>query len=185
MLGIDFERFPHGLIHNSLSYSSSGETGRFATHQVTSDDINNQLLHAHLFFDNGGVNFYIKACQLMTNCLRSWGVCCLHLEGLCSFKTFWTTSTSVTTYQPIWRHFPELDANSLCPSSHFHLVDRGGTVIKVLCYKSEGPWFDSRWCHCNFSLTLSFRSHCGLGVESASHRNEYQENFLGVNSADA
>jgi hypothetical protein len=26
----------------------------------------------------------------------------------------------------------------------------GGTVVKVLCYKSEGRWFDSRWCHWNF-----------------------------------
>ena len=25
--------------------------------------------------------------------------------------------------------------------------DRGSTVVKVLCYKSEGRWFDSRWCH--------------------------------------
>ena len=33
------------------------------------------------------------------------------------------------------------------------LGDRGGTVVKVLCYKSEGLWFDSRWCHWNFSLT--------------------------------
>ena len=31
--------------------------------------------------------------------------------------------------------------------------DRGGTVVKVLCYKSEGRWFDSRQCHWNFSLT--------------------------------
>ena len=31
--------------------------------------------------------------------------------------------------------------------------DRGGTVVKVLYYKSEGRWFDSRWCHWNFSLT--------------------------------
>ena len=31
--------------------------------------------------------------------------------------------------------------------------DRGGTVVKVLCYKSEGRWFDPRWCHWNFSLT--------------------------------
>ena len=29
----------------------------------------------------------------------------------------------------------------------------GGTVVKVLCYKSEGRWFDPRWCHWNFSLT--------------------------------
>jgi hypothetical protein len=30
---------------------------------------------------------------------------------------------------------------------------RGSTVVKVLCYKSEGRWFDSRWCHWNFSFT--------------------------------
>jgi hypothetical protein len=31
--------------------------------------------------------------------------------------------------------------------------DRSGIVVKVLCSKSEGRWFDSRWCHRNFSLT--------------------------------
>ena len=31
--------------------------------------------------------------------------------------------------------------------------DRSGTVVQVLRYKSEGRWFDSRWCHWNFSLT--------------------------------
>jgi len=25
--------------------------------------------------------------------------------------------------------------------------------VAVLCYKSEGRWFDSGWCHWNFSLT--------------------------------
>jgi hypothetical protein len=25
--------------------------------------------------------------------------------------------------------------------------DRGSTVVKVLRYKSEGRWFDPRWCH--------------------------------------
>ena len=29
----------------------------------------------------------------------------------------------------------------------------GGTVVKVLCYKSEGRWFDPSWCNWNFSLT--------------------------------
>jgi len=29
----------------------------------------------------------------------------------------------------------------------------GGTVVKLLCYKSEGRWFDPSWCHWNFSLT--------------------------------
>jgi len=31
--------------------------------------------------------------------------------------------------------------------------DRGSTVVKALCYKSEARWFDSRWCHWNFSMT--------------------------------
>jgi len=56
-------------------------------------------------------------------------------------------------------------------------------VVKVLRYKSEGRWFDSRWCHWNFLLTYSFRSHYGPAVDSASKRNEYQEYFLGVNAA--
>jgi len=24
--------------------------------------------------------------------------------------------------------------------------DRGGTVVKVLCYRPEGRWFDPNWC---------------------------------------
>ena len=31
--------------------------------------------------------------------------------------------------------------------------DRGSRVVKVLRYKSEGRWLDSRWCHRHFSLT--------------------------------
>jgi hypothetical protein len=57
--------------------------------------------------------------------------------------------------------------------------ERGSAVVKVLRYKSEGRWFDSRMCHWNFSLTQSFRSHYGPGGVSASNRNEYQEHFLG------
>jgi len=31
--------------------------------------------------------------------------------------------------------------------------ERGSTVAKMLCYKSEVRWFDPSWCHWNFSLT--------------------------------
>ena len=51
--------------------------------------------------------------------------------------------------------------------------------FEALRYKSEGHGFNPRWCHWNFSLTYSFRPHCGPGVDSASNRNEYQEYFLG------
>jgi hypothetical protein len=50
---------------------------------------------------------------------------------------------------------------------------------EALRYKPEGRGFDSRWCHWNFSLTYSFRPHCGPGVDSAANKNEYQEYFLG------
>ena len=35
---------------------------------------------------------------------------------------------------------------SLIERMHSTMGDRGGTVVKVLCYKSEGRWFDSSWC---------------------------------------
>ena len=63
--------------------------------------------------------------------------------------------------------------------------DRGSTVVKMLCHKSEGRCFDPSWCHWNFSLTKSFRSHYGSGVDSASNRNGYQEYFVEVKAAGA
>ena len=51
-------------------------------------------------------------------------------------------------------------------------------LLGALRYRPEGRGFDSRWCYWNFSLPLSFRPHCGPGVDSVSYRNEYQEYFL-------
>jgi len=52
-------------------------------------------------------------------------------------------------------------------------------VVKVLCYESEGRWFDP-------TIDIkSFRSHYGPGVDSASNRNEYQEHLLGLKAAGA
>ena len=50
---------------------------------------------------------------------------------------------------------------------------RGGVVVKALCYKPAGSGFDSRCCNWNFSVTESFWSHYGSGVDSASNRNDY------------
>ena len=52
-------------------------------------------------------------------------------------------------------------------------------LVEALRYKPEGSGFDSKWCHRNFSLTLSFQPHNGPGVDSASNRNEYQQIFPG------
>ena len=55
--------------------------------------------------------------------------------------------------------------------------DRGGTVVKVLCYKSlvRSPLVPLEF----FIDIKSFRSHYGPGVDTASNRNEYQKHFLG------
>jgi len=34
-----------------------------------------------------------------------------------------------------------------------HILHISRIRVKVLCYKSEGRWFDPRWCNWNFSLT--------------------------------
>ena len=62
---------------------------------------------------------------------------------------------------------------------------RGGVVIKAPRYKPAGRGFDFRWCHRNFSVAYSFRSHYGPGVDLSSNRNEYQVYFLGVKAAGA
>ena len=55
--------------------------------------------------------------------------------------------------------------------------NRGSTVVKVLCYKSECWWFDPSWCPSDRTMDL--------GVDSASNRNKYREHFLEVKAAGA
>jgi hypothetical protein len=59
-------------------------------------------------------------------------------------------------------------------------------LVKALRYKPKVRGLNSRWCHCNFSLTYSFLPHYGHGVDSDFKRNEYQEYFRGgVKAASA
>ena len=61
-----------------------------------------------------------------------------------------------------------------------HLVVQ---LVEALRYNPECRGFDSRWCQWNFSLTQSFRTQYGPGLELACNRYEYQEYFLGVKAA--
>ena len=60
------------------------------------------------------------------------------------------THSFLGTYTDMYRHVDK--AIEKC-NYYFGTGDGGGTVVKVLCYKSEGRWFNPRWCHWNFSLT--------------------------------
>jgi hypothetical protein len=57
---------------------------------------------------------------------------------------FWAL---ITNNNNLWSDFTS--ASSITPSG-----DRGSTVSKILRYKSEGRWFDPRWCHWNFSVDI-------------------------------
>jgi hypothetical protein len=94
--------------------------------------------------------------------LRSCGTY-RRIEGMCNAEnlTFADIYLGSTYY---WRFYQQTDmaqqTRRLKSSVNSNVLliwskkgDRGSTVVKVLCYKSEGRWFDSRWCHWNFSLT--------------------------------
>ena len=73
---------------------------------------------------------------------------------------------------------------------HLHMLDAGYAVaqlVEALPYKPVSHWFDSRWCHWNFSLTQSLRPHYGAGIYSASNRTEMNTRNIswGVKTAGA
>jgi hypothetical protein len=49
-----------------------------------------------------------------------------------------------------------------------------GIVVKVLCYKPEASGFETQ-CERIFPIYLTLPAALGLGVHSASNRNEYQK----------
>jgi hypothetical protein len=51
---------------------------------------------------------------------------------------------------------------------------RGIVVVKALCYKPEGRWFDTRLGEF-LKMYLILPAALGPGVYSASNRNEYQK----------
>jgi hypothetical protein len=69
---------------------------------------------------------------------------------------------------------------SWLPMFQGHVVTQ---LVEALCYKLEGNGFDTRWCCWNFSLTKSFRPHCGPRADPASNRNEYYGYLLGLKAA--
>ena len=60
--------------------------------------------------------------------------------------------------------------------------DRGSTVVKVLCYKSEGRWFDPSWCHWIDPSWCQWIFHWHKILSTQPLRNDYREYFLGVKS---
>jgi hypothetical protein len=60
-------------------------------------------------------------------------------------------------------------------SSIMQQVARSSAVVEALCYMPEGRGFETRSGEWNFSIYLFLPAALGLGVHSASNRNEYQK----------
>ena len=50
------------------------------------------------------------------------------------------------TVQPVARSYTDCKDQVGYKRTYLLTWDRGSTVVKVLCYKSEGRWFDPSWC---------------------------------------
>ena len=78
---------------------------------------------------------------------------CFELNKYYYFCQLQNSLISIIKVQQL-HHFQLLKVmNSMKKAKTFQKRGRGSTVVKVLCYKREGRWFHSRWCHWNFSLT--------------------------------
>jgi hypothetical protein len=60
-------------------------------------------------------------------------------------------------------------------------------VVKVLCYRSEGRWFDYQMVSLEFFIDIRVILPIALWPwgRLSLNRNEYQEHFLGVKAAGA
>jgi hypothetical protein len=59
-------------------------------------------------------------------------------------------------------------------------------VVKALCFKPEGRWFESRLSNIMFPICLILPAALGPGVHRVSNRNEYRKqknNVSGEKSA--
>ena len=61
--------------------------------------------------------------------------------------------SAVAWVEPVMYPVSHFGTVEFVSSTSIILGDRGSTVVEVLCYKSEGRWFNPSWCHWNFSLT--------------------------------
>ena len=72
-----------------------------------------------------------------------------------SYRLLERTSLQIIGHMCVWIQLLPRSSGARSEPKHHLLMRgvRGSSVVKVLCYKSKGRWFDHNWCHWNFSLT--------------------------------
>jgi len=81
--------------------------------------------------------------------LRTSNLCTLHVNSPFKFwvmMTWWWTKRSKHVANKLKNKYSCVRLKKKILLLYFSSGDCGGTVVKVLCYKSEGRWFDPSWC---------------------------------------
>ena len=124
------------------------------------------------------------------NCLVSYLLCWRHVSATVGHLqvTKIYREENYTEYDHSIGAYCKLSTRSRCRLDYTYWAkstsgDSGSTVVKVLCYKSEGCWFDPSWCQWIFHWHKILPIALWPWVDSASNRNEYKEYFLGVKVA--
>jgi hypothetical protein len=119
------------------AYSCSSKHTSYLTCSLPLDIFSGKYLH----FDYHNCVFFLARCSAHDNRKQILSISCL---TICSPRTAFSRSLPYWILKKCWKHYVQIQC---------HIGDRGSTVVKVLRYKSEGRWFEPRWCHWNFSLT--------------------------------
>jgi hypothetical protein len=73
-----------------------------------------------------------------------WGV--LHQTRICKMEKNYAIDYNFFSFKIV-------DIITFLVEVFAEMGARDGVVVKALRYKPAGCGFDSRWCHCNFSVT--------------------------------
>jgi len=128
------------------------------------------LMMNHWGSKHVGVNVYQNNILISTKCMHFVGLYC---NNYCNVSTNVRYSCCCTVHIVGLYNSTPTDG------------DRGNTMVKVLCYKSVGRWFDPSWCQWIFHWHKILPIALWLWGHSASNRTEYREYFLGVKAAGA
>ena len=135
------------------------------------------------------IHSYKGRCLLYRTIWKLWGT---KMAKICTFLDSLQECLPATKHVlfPVVTGSKKLMVSFHCSVRHICPLyptegDRGNTMVKVLCYKSKGRWFDLSWCQWIFHWHKILPIALGPGVDSASNINEYQEYFLGVKAAGA
>jgi len=90
---------------------------------------------------------YDKHIFIITNTIHTIGV-----DKITLFKPTFNNVLSPTCFDRHWIIIREV--YTLFAKLLRRFGDRGSTVVKVLCYKSEGRWFDPSWCPSDRTVAL-------------------------------